>query len=133
MMVVLNESAMFSHPGPSSKLTVGMDASKASGSPAAGAASCTLCGGAAAPFMVRDGFPILKCAACGFMFAVLPEGYDLTALYNRDSYWNEGGEIHYLSGYDHYWRGVRRYYEARLPRIRTLCKGVRMLEIGCAD
>jgi SAM-dependent methyltransferase len=95
--------------------------------------ACKLCGGPAASFMIRDRFPILKCAACGFMFAVVPEGYDLAALYKRDSYWQEGGEIHYLSGYDDYWRGVRRYYEARLPRIRALCKGVRMLEIGCAD
>ncbi|HKD69102.1 MAG TPA: class I SAM-dependent methyltransferase [Candidatus Binataceae bacterium] len=95
--------------------------------------ACKLCGGAAAPFIVREGFPIAKCSACGFMFALLPEGYDLTALYKRDSYWNEGGEIHYLSGYDHYWRGVRRYYEARLPRISALATGRRMLEIGCAD
>lgn len=110
-----------------------MNAPKASQSPAGSVTACKLCGGASAPFIVRDGFPIVKCAACGFMFAVLPEGYDLTALYKRDSYWNEGGEIHYLSGYDHYWRGVRRYYEARIPRIKGLCKSTRMLEIGCAD
>jgi 2-polyprenyl-3-methyl-5-hydroxy-6-metoxy-1,4-benzoquinol methylase len=95
--------------------------------------ACKLCGGAASPFIVRDGFPIVKCQTCGFMFALLPEGYDLSALYKRDSYWNEGGEIHYLSGYDHYWRGVRPYYEARLPVIRALATGSRMLEIGCAD
>jgi 2-polyprenyl-3-methyl-5-hydroxy-6-metoxy-1,4-benzoquinol methylase len=95
--------------------------------------ACKLCGGVPAPFIVRNGFPILKCAACGFMFAAIPDGYDLTAQYREDSYWDEGGEIHYLSGYDHYWRGVRRYYEARLPRIRALARGSRMLEIGCAD
>ena len=97
------------------------------------AAACKLCGAAAAPFMIRDGFPILKCAACGFMFALLPEGYDLSALYKQDSYWSDGGEIHYLDGYDHYWRGVRRYYEARLPAHPRTGRGPRMLEIGCAD
>ncbi len=121
---------MFSPRAASSNLPFAMNADK---TPGGSAAACKLCGGAAAPFMIRDGFPILKCAACGFMFAVLPEGYDLTALYKQDSYWSEGGEIHYLDGYDHYWRGVRRYYEARLPRIRALARGARMLEIGCAD
>ncbi len=119
---------MFSHRGPSSKLAGEMSTFEASQH-----RRCKLCGGATGPFIVRDGFPIVKCAVCGFMFAMLPEGYDLTALYKRDSYWNEGGEIHYLSGYDDYWRGVRRYYEARIPRIKALCKGARMLEIGCAD
>jgi SAM-dependent methyltransferase len=97
------------------------------------AARCKLCGGAAAPFIVRNGFPIVRCAACGFMFAILPEGCNLAALYQDDSYWNAGGEIHYLDGYDHYWRGVKRYYEARLPRIEVLTRGRRLLEIGCAD
>lgn len=121
---------MFSRPAASSNLPFAMNADK---TPGGSAAPCKLCGSAAAPFMIRDGFPILRCAACEFMFALLPEGYDLTALYKQDSYWSEGGEIHYLDGYDHYWRGVRRYYEARLPRIRALARGPRMLEIGCAD
>jgi len=63
----------------------------------------------------------------------MPEGYDLPAQYRQDSYWDEGGGIHYTSGYDYYWRGVRRYYAARLPRIRAHARGSRMLEIGCAD
>ena len=94
---------------------------------------CKLCGGRTAAFMVRNRFDILRCQSCAFMFAVLPAGLDLDRIYQDDSYWAEGGDLHYLDGYDDYWRGVREFYEARLPRIRRLTKGTRMLEVGCAD
>ena len=67
------------------------------------------------------------------MFAILPDGLDLDRIYQDDRYWAEGGEIHYLDGYDDYWQGVREFYQARLPRIRRLARGTRLLEIGCAD
>ncbi len=67
------------------------------------------------------------------MFAALPEGFDPSAVYSDDSYWEKGGELHYLDGYDKHWRNVRRFYEARIPRILSLTRARRMLEIGCAD
>lgn len=67
------------------------------------------------------------------MFAALPEGCDLSAVYTDDAYWEKGGQLHYLDGYDKHWRNVRRFYEARIPRIQSLTKARRMLEIGCAD
>jgi hypothetical protein len=49
---------------------------------------CKLCGGATSHYLSRNSFEIARCDACGFMFALLPDGFDPVSLYN-DAYFTE--------------------------------------------
>ena len=85
--------------------------------------------------MVRNGFEILRCDNCSFMFAQLPGAIDVNALYTDDAYWN--GSAEYGCDYEQYWDLVGHAYLARLKRLRALVrpfapKPPRMLEIGSA-
>jgi SAM-dependent methyltransferase len=81
--------------------------------------------------MAHNGFPIVRCSACGFMFAVVPPGCDLDAVYADDGYWEGGCEYGY-SDYEQAWRDARRLLLARLDRLQHLAPRRVMLEIGCA-
>lgn len=100
--------------------------------PAASPPGCKLCGGQTAALTERNGFPIVKCPACGFTFAVIPESYDLDAVYNDESYWTGGREWGYRREYDEILAPVLKAYEERLPRIASFQKPARMLELGSA-
>ncbi len=96
---------------------------------------CQLCDGAARQFMVRNGFQILRCDSCSFMFAQLPSAIDVNALYTDEAYWN--GSAEYGCEYEKYWDLVGHAYLVRLKRIRVLVRPLapklpRMLEIGSA-
>ena len=81
--------------------------------------------------MAHNGFSIVRCRACRFMFAILPAGFDLVAIYADDAYWNGGHEYGY-SDYEQAWRDARRLSLARLDRLHHLMPPGKMLEIGCA-
>jgi SAM-dependent methyltransferase len=93
--------------------------------------SCKLCGGVAEEFMEHNGFSILRCVVCSFMFAWLPAGTNLDQVYRDDSYWTGGHDYGYQN-YDSEWTKSEHLYRARLARTNELCKAGRMLEIGCA-
>jgi SAM-dependent methyltransferase len=95
------------------------------------APACQLCGAATEPLMAHNGFAIVRCSACGFMFAIVPPECDLGAVYADDAYWNGGYEYGY-SDYDQAWRDARRLLLARLDRLQQLTRPGTMLEIGCA-
>src|SRR5271154_2097617 len=80
---------------------------------------CKLCGGATSHLFARGDFEIVKCRSCGFMFALLPAGYDLNAVYRDDSYWNGGTDCGYQD-YDEEWKASVRFYRARLARLKSL-------------
>jgi SAM-dependent methyltransferase len=65
------------------------------------------------------------------MFAIVPPGYDLTAVYADDAYWNGGCDYGYAD-YDQAWRDARRLLLGRLDRLQEMRPPGRMLEIGCA-
>ncbi|HTY54601.1 MAG TPA: class I SAM-dependent methyltransferase [Candidatus Binataceae bacterium] len=95
------------------------------------AVSCKLCGGDVSDFSERNGFAIVKCRRCGFMFAPLPAGFDLNAVYRDDAYWSGGTNCGYQN-YDDEWKASERFYRARLARLKKLSKPGRLLEVGCA-
>jgi 2-polyprenyl-3-methyl-5-hydroxy-6-metoxy-1,4-benzoquinol methylase len=81
--------------------------------------------------MEHNGFAIMRCVVCGFMFAALPREINLDEVYRDDSYW-AGGHDYGYQDYDSEWIDSEHLYRARLARIDQLCKPGRMLEIGCA-
>ncbi|MBV8774092.1 MAG: class I SAM-dependent methyltransferase [Deltaproteobacteria bacterium] len=93
--------------------------------------ACKLCGGLAKPLMGHNGFSIVRCGACGFMFALVPKEYDLGAVYADDAYWNGGCNYGYPD-YEQAWRDARQLLLLRLKRLEHLTRPGRMLEIGCA-
>lgn len=93
--------------------------------------ACKLCGALAGPLMGLNGFSIVRCSACGFMFALVPRKYDLGAVYADDAYWNGGCEYGYPD-YEQAWRDARQLLLSRLDRLKYLTRPGRMLEIGCA-
>jgi len=95
------------------------------------ASACKLCGGAAEPLMACNGFAIVRCGGCGFMFAILPPECDLGAVYADEAYWNGGREYGYAD-YEQAWRDARRLLLARLNRLQHMTRPGTMLEIGCA-
>jgi SAM-dependent methyltransferase len=94
-------------------------------------ALCKLCGGAVEPYLTHDGFPIVRCGACGFMFAIVPPQYDLTAIYADDGYWN-GSHGYGYPDYEQAWRDARRPLLARLEQLQRITTARTMLEVGCA-
>jgi SAM-dependent methyltransferase len=95
------------------------------------APACKLCGAAAETRMAHNGFGIVRCGACGFMFAIVPADLDLGAIYADDAYWNGGCDYGYAD-YEQAWRDVRRLALARLDRLHYRKPPGVMLEIGCA-
>lgn len=95
------------------------------------APACKVCGGAVGPLMAHNGFPIVRCSACGFMFAIVPPDFDPLAVYADDAYWNGGCEYGYPD-YEKAWRDARRLLLARLDRLQHLAPPRIMLEIGSA-
>ncbi len=92
---------------------------------------CKLCGGLTKPLMANNGFQIVRCAGCEFMFALLPENYDLRTVYMDDAYWN-GGRAYGYPDYEQASRDARRLVLERLNRLDQITSPGRMLEIGCA-
>jgi SAM-dependent methyltransferase len=93
--------------------------------------ACKLCGASTEPMMAHNGFPIVRCSACGFMFAIVPPDCDLAAVYADDAYWNGGCEYGYPD-YEQAWLDARRLLLSRLDRLQRIMKPGRMLEIGSA-
>jgi len=81
--------------------------------------------------MDRDGFAIVKCVSCGFMFASVPENFDAASVYDDDSYWS-GGKVYGYADYDQDFKQWEKFYLARLSRIESFVRGRRLLEVGCA-
>lgn len=98
---------------------------------AAPQAPCRLCGASASAFMQHGEFAILRCAACGFMFAAPPEHYDFDAVYSDDAYWTGGRDWGYPD-YDQEWNASKRFQLAQLERLGRLIQPGRMFEVGCA-
>ena len=96
-----------------------------------GTPACKLCGASAEPMMAHNGFAIVRCSACSFMFAIVPPECDLGAVYADDAYWN-GGCAYGYPDYEQAWRDARRLSLARLARLEHLTSPHTMLEIGCA-
>jgi 2-polyprenyl-3-methyl-5-hydroxy-6-metoxy-1,4-benzoquinol methylase len=81
--------------------------------------------------MEHRSYTIVRCRACGFMFAIVPPECDLSAVYADDAYWSGGCEYGY-SDYEEAWRDARRLLLARLEHLGPLTPSHTMLEIGCA-
>jgi SAM-dependent methyltransferase len=92
---------------------------------------CKLCCAPTELLMAHNGFPIVRCRMCPFMFAVVPPECDLTAVYADDAYWNGGCQYGYPN-YEQAWRDARRLLLGRLDRLQRMRRPGRMLEIGCA-
>jgi SAM-dependent methyltransferase len=92
---------------------------------------CKLCGEVTEPLMVHNGFPIVRCSGCDFMFAIVPPECDLSAVYADDAYWNGGCDYGYTD-YEQASRDARRLLLRRLDRLQQMRRPGRMLEIGCA-
>jgi 2-polyprenyl-3-methyl-5-hydroxy-6-metoxy-1,4-benzoquinol methylase len=95
------------------------------------APACKLCGAAAEPLMAYNGFCIVRCSACGFMFAMVPADFDFSAIYADDAYWSGGRDYGYAD-YEQAWRDARRVALGRLDHLRRSMPPGTMLEIGCA-
>ena len=95
-------------------------------------ASCKLCGGAVAELMERNGFQIVQCRECKFMFALVAQGYDAASLYTEDIYF-AGGCEYGIADYDQWRRRLAQFYIPRLDRIGTFQSPARLLDIGCAS
>ena len=84
---------------------------------------CKLCGGATSYYLNRNSFEIVRCDACGFMFALLPGHFDPLTLYN-DAYFTEGAGGYGFNDYQALWdRCCGTFYVSRLVRMhgcRTL-------------
>jgi len=106
-------------------------------SPAAAAhegPACTLCGGPTSFRMERHGFPIMRCCACAYSFAVLPENFDFAPIYQDEAYWTGGTPHGYPTDYDGIVKSdLGAIFARRLKRINGLQPPPgRLLEIGCA-
>src|SRR5689334_4197820 len=95
--------------------------------PPAGPA-CKLCGAAVQPLREHGSYTIVRCRACGFMFAIVPPECDLRSVYADDAYWSGDCEYGY-SDYEQAWRDARRLLLARLDRLWHLTPSRTMLEI----
>jgi SAM-dependent methyltransferase len=83
--------------------------------------------------MQRNGFPIVRCGACGFMFALVAPDYDAASIYKDDVYFTSGGECG-IADYDALWRRrLVHFYVPRLDRVRAFQQPQRLLDIGCAS
>lgn len=101
--------------------------------PVPSATSCPLCGAAEQrPRLERDGYRIVQCCACGFLFvSPPPTAQELADFYQRPEYYAGSG-----LGYADYF-AQRPIHEAdarrRLARIERLVGGRgRVLDVGCA-
>jgi SAM-dependent methyltransferase len=93
---------------------------------------CKLCGGAASYYLNRNSFEIVRCDACGFMFALLPGHFDPLTLYD-DAYFTEGAGGYGFNDYQALWdRCCGPFYVSRLVRMLQFHKAGRLLDIGCA-
>lgn len=91
--------------------------------------SCWICGAPAAPDTRYAGLPLVRCSACGFLFAPVASAEELHRLYTTeyfDSY--PGGQAYDADE-------VQRAHEAavRLKWVRTYLTRGRLLEIGSAS
>ena len=112
----------------SAELSCGVDEASGRNTP-----QCKLCRGATEHFIERGGYPIVRCANCGFMFALLPAGFAPADSYADDSYFSAKA-AHGIADYDSLWNELLVHlYVPRLIRLQELgCTGGRMLDIGCA-
>lgn len=94
--------------------------------------ACKLCGAATVDLMERNGFRIVQCGECGFMFALVPQGYDAASIYKNDVYFAAGCEYG-IADYDQWRRSLAHFYIPRLDRIRAFQQPARLLDIGCAS
>lgn len=94
---------------------------------------CKICGGPTGNFIEREGYPIVRCAGCGFMFALLPAGFAPADNYSDDSYFSAKA-AHGIADYESLWSDLLSHlYVPRLRRMRELgCAGGSLLDIGCA-
>jgi SAM-dependent methyltransferase len=96
------------------------------------ATPCKLCGGAAADLMERNGFQIVQCRECKFMFALVAPAYDAASLYTEDIYFAAGCEYG-IADYGQWRRRLAQFYIPRLERIEAFQPPARLLDIGCAS
>lgn len=83
--------------------------------------------------MERNGFRIVQCGQCKFMFALIPPEYDAASIYKDDVYFTSGGECG-IPDYDALWRRrLAHFYIPRLDRVRAFQQPARLLDIGCAS
>jgi SAM-dependent methyltransferase len=83
--------------------------------------------------MERNGFQIVRCGQCGFMFAPVRPDYDAASIYKDDVYFTSGGECG-IADYDALWRRrLVHFYVPRLDRVRAFQQPKRLLDIGCAS
>ena len=91
--------------------------------------SCWICGADAAPDTRYAGLPLVRCGACGFVFAPVRSAEELHALYTTD-YFDA-----YPGGQAYDADEVQRRHEAtvRMRWLRSYATGGRLLEIGSAS
>jgi SAM-dependent methyltransferase len=91
--------------------------------------SCWICGADAAPDTRYAGLPLVRCGACGFVFAPVRSAEELHRLYTTD-YFDA-----YPGGQAYDADEVQRRHEAtvRMRWLRSYATGGRLLEIGSAS
>ena len=97
-----------------------------------GERACELCGALSQDRLYDvDGFPIVRCRACGLVFvgrAIEPE--ELVALYDS-SYWDDPEEVGY-DGYGDAEARKRHHFRTLLHELESLVPPGRLLEVGSA-
>jgi 2-polyprenyl-3-methyl-5-hydroxy-6-metoxy-1,4-benzoquinol methylase len=95
--------------------------------------NCPVCGfNTLDPLLEQNGYPIVRCAQCGFLFVSPPPSADqLRAFYQQAEYY-AGSEL----GYSDYLGERRRHEQLALARLRLIerrrsTRG-RVLDLGCA-
>jgi SAM-dependent methyltransferase len=97
-----------------------------------GERACEVCGSRSHdPLYDVDGFPIVRCRACGLVFVGrIPKPEELVALYDS-SYWDDPEQV----GYDGYLGAEarkRHHFRTLLSEIEALAAPGRLLEVGSA-
>ena len=94
---------------------------------------CPVCGECrdAAKVFVRDGFPILRCSACGLGKTHLPAGFSTDSIYTEEYF--QGGQADGYSDYVGSEDVLRAEFRSVVEDLRRAgATGGRLLELGCA-
>jgi 2-polyprenyl-3-methyl-5-hydroxy-6-metoxy-1,4-benzoquinol methylase len=95
--------------------------------------SCPLCPNSSdTKLYTKEGFDILRCANCGLVRTLIPEGFDLQQIYAEDYF--QGGAKDGYSDYKSSEPILRKEFSRTLREIDSLRRSdqARLLEIGCA-
>lgn len=96
--------------------------------------TCPLCGGTgSSPVLTKDGYPIVRCTACGFMYVCpMPTPEAIQAHYQDPAYFAGAAEQGYAD-YTAMQKALAPHFARRLAVLaQALPERGRLLDVGCA-